>query len=157
MAMLLRDYLNEFELDWAQAPVRSELIPKEKIKGARVLLIGGQPELLQAAAWSFLAWNDSAKAGIRVETAAAADGELRMEKVFSEEGFSPEEADYVILSGFCCEKIPKVLASIAYLQEFEKLLGAVTKLSCRRILLLSDGRVYGKLPHGFAASEYERG
>lgn len=157
MAMLLRDYLNEFELDWAQAPVRSELIPKEKIKGARVLLIGGQPELLQAAAWSFLAWNDSAKAGIRVETAAAADGELRMEKVFSEEGFSPEEADYVILSGFCCEKIPKVLASIAYLQEFEKLLGAVTKLSCRRILLLSDGRVYGKLPHGFAASEYEAG
>ena len=59
MAMLLRDYLNEFELDWAQAPVRSELIPKEKIKGARVLLIGGQPELLQAAAWSFLAWNES--------------------------------------------------------------------------------------------------
>lgn len=155
--MLLRDYLNEFELDWAQAPVRSELIPKEKIKGARVLLIGEEPELLQAAAWSFLAWNDSAKVGIRVESAVLADQKLQTEKVFSGEGFSPEEADFVILSGFCCRKIPKVLASVAYLQEFERLLDVVAKLPCRRALLLSDGRVYGKLANGFAASEYEAG
>ncbi|MFR8548443.1 MAG: hypothetical protein ACLVEV_07470, partial [Lachnospiraceae bacterium] len=62
--MLLRDYLNEFELDWAQAPVRSELISAAKLKGAKVLLLGAQPELNKAVAWSFLAWNDSAKAGI---------------------------------------------------------------------------------------------
>ena len=51
--MLLRDYLNEFELDWAQAPVRSELIPKAALKGAKILLIGEQAELQKAIAWSF--------------------------------------------------------------------------------------------------------
>ena len=64
--MLLRDFLNEFELDWAQAPVRSELIPGSRLKGAKVLLVGEQAELQKAIAWSFLAWNDSIKADLRV-------------------------------------------------------------------------------------------
>ena len=53
--MVLRDYLNEFELDWAQAPVRSELIPGKQLRGAKVLLIGEQSRLQEAIAWSFLA------------------------------------------------------------------------------------------------------
>ena len=56
--MLLRDFLNEFELDWAQAAVRSGQIPQRSLKGARILLAGDQMELQEAIAWSFMAWDD---------------------------------------------------------------------------------------------------
>ncbi len=99
--MLLRDYLNEFELDWAQAPVRSELIPKAALKGAKILLIGEQAELQKAIAWSFFAWNDSDRSGVRVQSASLENGVLKTEIAGAEhEMFRPEEADYVILTGF---------------------------------------------------------
>ena len=61
--MLLRDFLNEFELDWAQAACRSAQIPLKKIKKKKKYLLVGEQEALQdAAAWSFMAWNDEAKA-----------------------------------------------------------------------------------------------
>ena len=156
--MLLRDYLNEFELDWAQAPVRSELIPGSKLKGAKVLLIGEQAELQKAIAWSYLAWNDSIKADIRVMSAVYENGKLLTEQVYSGQSFAPEEADYIILTGFCCREIRmNVLDTITYLQRFEALLKVILAFSCKKVLLLSDGRVYGKLGYGFAASEYEAG
>ncbi len=179
--MLLRDYLNEFELDWAQAPVRSELIPKAALKGAKILLIGEQEQLQRAIAWSFFAWNDSGRAGVRVQSAVLENGVLKtgiagagrnvFEKTDAESGnsewkaeqagqemFRPEEADYVILTGFCCREMNfDAVEAISYLQRFRELLEAVSLLQCRRVLLLSDGRVYGKLGPGFAASEYEAG
>lgn len=156
--MLLRDYLNEFELDWAQAPVRSKLISEKKLKGAKVLLIGPQPELQKAAAWSFLAWNDAVNAGIRVAEAECESGKLKIVRAFSEEAFEVSEADFIILTGFCCREITfSALETIEYLRQFEALMKTLEKLSCKRVLLLSDGRVYGKLGYGFAASEYEAG
>lgn len=157
--MLLRDYLNEFELDWAQAPVRSELIPKAALKGAKILLIGEQAELQKAIAWSFFAWNDSDRSGIRVQSASLENGALKAEIAEAEhEMFRPEEADYVILTGFCCREASLDAAeAISSLKHFRELLEAVSALQCRRVLLLSDGRVYGKLGPGFAASEYEAG
>ncbi len=156
--MLLRDYLNEFELDWAQAPVRSELVPGSRLKGAKVLLVGEQAELQKAIAWSFLAWNDSIKADLRVMSAVCESGKLQVERVYSEQEFALGEADYIILTGICCQEIRmNVLETITYLQRFEALLEAVLAIPCKRVLLLSDGRVYGKLGYGFAASEYESG
>lgn len=156
--MLLRDYLNEFELDWAQAPVRSGLISGKHLKGARVLLVGSQPELQKAAAWSFLAWNDEQKAGIRVAEAECENGKLKIVRTFSEESFSPEDADYVILTGVCCQETElPAMETMEYLCRFEQLLQAIGEISCKRVLLLSDGRVYGRLGYGFAASEYEAG
>ena len=38
---MLRDFLNEFQLDWATAPLRSSLIPGEKLNGKRILILGG--------------------------------------------------------------------------------------------------------------------
>lgn len=156
--MLLRDYLNEFELDWAQAPVRSELISGSELKGANILLMGDQAELQKAVAWSFLAWNDSIKANLQVMSAVYKDGKLQTEQVYSEQAFAPEKADYIILTGFCCREIMlSVVDTITYLQRFETILDAVFSVPCKRVLLLSDGRVYGKLGRGFAASEYEAG
>ncbi len=63
--MLLRDRLNEFELDWAQAAVRSELIPLKQIKGKKILILGREETFEAAVGWSFAAWNDERKAGVR--------------------------------------------------------------------------------------------
>lgn len=159
--MLLRDYLNEFELDWAQAPARSELIPEKKLNGAKILLIGEQDRLQEAIAWSFLAWNDSRKSGIRIEEAVWRDGSLIVGRVFGESAemvFDPSEADYVILTGYCCREMNlSVTETVSYLKRFEGIINIIGSWKCKRVLLLSDGRVYGKLAHAFAASEYEAG
>lgn len=174
--MGLRDFLNEFELDWAQAPVRSELIDGKKLKGARVLLVGSKPELLRAIAWSFLAWNDEKKAGLRVAAASLESGTaardsaaacaekgsaapgLGPQEAFTQETFSPEEADYIVMTGLCCQETEMdVGAEIRFLREFQAAVKAAVGTGCRRILLLSDGRVYGRLGHDFFASEYEAG
>lgn len=168
--MLLRDYLNEFELDWAYAPVRSGQISGKTLRGAKVLLVGDQMELQRAITWSFLAWNDKEKAGIQVEEAVCEDGRLqithgierRVRHQSKEEGenafFAPDEADYVILSGFCCRAVKLgALDTAEYLLQFGQLLEAIAKTKCKRVLLLSDGRVYGRLAYEFAASEYEMG
>lgn len=155
--MRLRDYLNEFELDWAQAPVRSELIPGKKLKGARVLLVGGQTRLQEAVAWSFLAWNDQENAGITVQEAECCEGKLRVTREYGVSE-TPKTVDYVILTGYCCRDFDlSVRETVAYLREFSEMLRAVAETGCKRVLLLSDGRVYGRLAHEFAASEYESG
>lgn len=156
--MLLRDYLNEFELDWAQAPTRSELIFGKQLNGAKVLLIGEQERLQEAIAWSFLAWNDKQNAGIRVQEAELEDGFLKAGRVFGAQGFELREADYVILTGYCCREMDlQVTKTIAYMKQFEAILSELASWKCRRVLLLSDGRVYGRLAYEFAASEYEAG
>lgn len=157
--MLLRDYLNEFQLDWAQAPVRSELIDVTGLKGARILLAGFQKELQQAIAWSFLAWNDSMHAGLQVMEAEWDGGILKAGQLYSDKPFPVKEADYVILTGLCCREMTMTAPeSIRYLRRFGELLSALQKAGYRKkILLLSDGRIYGRLGYGFAASEYEAG
>ena len=157
--MLLRDFLNEFELDWAQAAYRSGQISLKKIKKKKILLIGEQEALQDAAAWSFMAWNDEAKAGVRVEKAFLnAEGALEVRHVFTEEGFQIKEADVVILTGLCCAQVPEGAdASFAYLKSFAAVIDALCGLSGLELLLLSDGRVYGRTAHAFAVSEYEAG
>ena len=83
--MLLRDFLNEFELDWAQAAVRSGQIPQRSLKGARILLAGDQMELQEAIAWSFMAWNDEKHSDVKVaEAAIQADGTLAVTHSFTD-------------------------------------------------------------------------
>lgn len=197
--MLLRDRLNEFELDWAQAPVRSGLIPAGQIKGKKFLIVGREDSFEAAIGWSLAAWNDERRCGVRAvqavpgfgaearssagaeetDTAESLPGggkdlsgapkaqssartevnrHLTVVRTFTEETFSPEEADYVILTGLCCRgAVYPVEETVRLLREFRQLVRAVTSLDCGRVLLLSDGRVYGRLGEGFAASEYEAG
>ncbi len=157
--MHLRDDLNEFELDWAQAPVRSELIPGNKMRGIRVLLVGDQARLQEAIAWSFLAWNDQEDAGVSVQEAEWRAGELCVTRGYNVDVPQPlQAADYVILTGYCCRDFDlTVCETVTYLREFSEMLRAVADTGCKRVLLLSDGRVYGRLAHEFAASEYESG
>ncbi len=158
--MLLRDRLNEFELDWAQAPLRSGLIPDRQLQGKKIAIFGDGDAFAHAIAWSFMAWNDERRRGVQVVGAAvSADGTgFTVTESYTEDSFAPEEADYVILTGRCCREAPETAGeTISYLQKFGALLDALCKIGCARILLLSDGRVYGRLGHGFAASEYEAG
>ena len=152
--MLLRNFLNEFELDWAQAPARSEMISGKELKGKKVLLIGEQTALQNAVEWSFCAWNDKEDAGIRVAQARWDGINLNVSK----EEFPVEEADYVVLTGYCCLEMSLSAGETwKYIRNFGKLLEKLTECRHSRVLLLSDGRVYGTLSHEFAASEYEAG
>ncbi len=161
--MLLRDRLNEFELDWAQAAVRSGLISLKQIKGKKILIVGQEDAFDAAIGWSFAAWNDERHAGVRAEQgryvdSGAAAGSFEGIRSYTDETFAPEEADYVVLTGLCCREANDTVAgTIDRMGEFRRLVSAVLSLGCERILLLSDGRVYGRLGHGFAASEYEAG
>lgn len=159
--MLLREFLNEFELDWAQAAVRSELIPHNKLKGAKVLLIGDQLELQEAIAWSFMAWNDAKNSGIRAVEGELLRGQssgIAVTHLFTEQSFAAAEADYVIFTGLCCKEIPKTATEqMEYLETFGQLVETVCRWNCKRILLLSDGRVYGQPASEFNVSEYETG
>lgn len=156
---MLSEHLNEFELDWASAPARSGLIPEKELKNKKILLVGEDTKLLRAVGWSFLSWNEKKKLGVRVLHAECRGGRLEPDGIFSgQEEFAPEQADYVILPGLCCRETGEAAAEvISYLGYFDKQLAAVAEIPCRRVLLLSDGRVYGTLPPEFAASEYEAG
>ena len=155
---LLRDRLNEFQLDWAQAAVRSEQITPEKIKNKKVLLVGETNSLAEAIAWSFEAWNDARRSGISVSQSLWEDGELRTVRSYAGESFDPEEADYIILTGYCCREIDLTAdGTMDYLGQYLRMMQMLTKLPDVKLLLLSDGRVYGKLAYQFAASEYEAG
>ncbi len=146
---LLRDRLNEFQLDWAQAPVKSEQISLQKMRGKKFLLIGRDDSLLRAVQWSLEAWNDECKADVSVSCVTVKDDMWDC---------GVWQADYVILTGWCCREIRMtVLETMEILEEYLKVMQVLTKLRCERILLLSDGRVYGKLESQFAASEYEAG
>ncbi len=150
----LRDRLNEFQLDWAQAAVRSKYLNEESFRGKKILLIGEKSSLTKAVAWSFEAWNDNYSVGLSV-THMSMDGAI---KHYAGPDFSPEEADYVILTGYCCREVSfTVEEEIEYLAHFFEVAQTAAGYAREKILLLSDGRVYGRLPHGFAASEYEAG
>ena len=150
----LRERLNEFQLDWAQAAVRSGLIKAEKVRKKKILLIGDTDSLIDAIAWSFEAWNDKCNAEISIAFMTM-DGEIRQ---YAGINFLPEKADYVILTGYCCREIPGSAGEeLEYLERYFELVRTVTTYACEKVLLLSDGRVYGQLGHGFIASEYEAG
>ncbi len=151
---LLRDRLNEFQLDWAQAAIRTGFVNEEDIRGKKILLIGEEGSLTDAVAWSFEAWNDNYKSNVGVEYMSM-DGTVRH---CAGPRFSPEEASYVILMGYCCREVSfTVEEEIEYLARYQEVVQAAVGYACEKIFLLSDGRVYGRLAHGFAASEYEAG
>ena len=132
------------------APVRSGMIPREKINKKRVLLAGGEDSLRQALAWSFLAWNE--KEGVAVKAEQYGEGEEIPEESF-------READYIVFPGLCSAALPQ--------DPYQCMPGWMTGSVClrerrisqqkARLILLSDGRSFGKLKRGFAASEYEEG
>ena len=65
--MLLRDFLNEFELDYAQAPSRMKNFRFEKLKNNKVIIIGeGNDTFTRAIIYSFLNLNDQNKLNIEV-------------------------------------------------------------------------------------------
>ncbi len=147
---MLRDFLNEFELDWAMAPVRSGMIPRDKINKKRILVAGGEESLRQAVTWSFLAWNDREDVSLKAEQYGPG------EKIPQE---SFREADYIVFPGLCSRALPKDLDScMDWLEGWFSLLEEAGANSPKaRLILLSDGRTFGKLGRGFAASEYEEG
>ena len=53
--MLLREFLNEFELDYAQAPTRVKKYPSGKLRDKEIVLVGdGNDTFTRSIIYSFL-------------------------------------------------------------------------------------------------------
>ena len=132
------------------APVRSGMIPREKINKKRVLLAGGEDSLRQALAWSFLAWNE--KEGVAVKAEQYGEGEEIPEESF-------READYIVFPGLCSAVLPQdPYQCMAWLDDWFRLLKRTADLSAKaRLILLSDGRSFGKLKRDSLLPNTRRG
>ena len=148
---------NEFRDDWAEAPVRSGLIPEQKLKNRTVLVAGDDEALTEAVADSFESWNRMKNLGIRI-IRSGMTGFAEADRA-AETGDNMSGDAYVILTGACCGKAPEdAVRMLEKLENWKKGIKEVLdQVRPGRILLLSDGRVYGRLPSEFAASEYEAG
>ncbi len=66
--MLLREFLNEFELDYAQAPARVKKYRFGQLRDKEIVLVGdGNDTFTRAIIYSFLNLNDQKNLNIKVE------------------------------------------------------------------------------------------
>ena len=147
---------SEFQDDWTEAPARSGVVPVERLRDRRILVVGDDKALTAAIGASFEYWNEAKSVHLQVSCCSEEEVEL-----ICRDGRSDDLADidYVVMTGCCCAPIPeKVQDVLTSLERWRILLRELTKgRKGRRILLLSDGRVYGTLPEEFSVSEYESG
>lgn len=167
--MKLRDILDEFELDWAQAASRIKQYPcYAMLDGAEIVVAGKGNDVTRAVAYSMLALNDALKTGPKGVHVTLLSPEP---KLFPTEFISQREdltvaslddctvktADYVVYTGMCNQKIGDDIAQ--WTQEIafaDKVLRTLSAISMRRMILLSDYRAYGYSDTAMVMSEYEQ-
>ncbi|MBO6015646.1 MAG: LicD family protein [Lachnospiraceae bacterium] len=162
--MRLREFLNEFELDYAQAALRDEMLQLGGLKGRSFVVAGGSdPAFCKAILYALLILNDEKDLGLQTVFVPMDDGGNDTERTFARllkarEDFrigtaeDVSRADYVILTGLCNRKVEQSPLFFAKTVEaYERILQ-----SARRVILLSDYRVFGRLPKDCLASEFEQ-
>lgn len=157
--------LNQFELDWAQAPLREENLDFKKISNSSIV-ISGSSMISRAIAVAFLTLNDSKKLNNKItvlyidKTGGVDFSEFSSRKDFS---FLPlnsfsDNADVWIETNFLLpDSVSYVTQAKNFFDNANKVISALSKEKSAKCLLLSDISVYGRLAPGFVASEYEAG
>lgn len=162
--MKLRDFLNEYEMDYAQAACRDKEIDISGLKKAKVVVLGdGSASFSKTVIYSFLNFNDEMNMNVQVKYVPIRGGKtdsfLALKK--NREDFEAAEtmealewADMVVMTGLCNQPIPEtpeffVQTIELYTQAFEKC------AKCKKVILLSDYRVFGNTSKDYVASEYE--
>ncbi len=157
--------LNQFERDWAQAPLRDKQIDFKKISKSTVV-INGCSEISKAIVLTFLSLNDVKKLdnSIVVLTSQNDNHEIFSDiknradfELLSLSEYS-SEADIWIETSFI---MPDYLTSVddakISLNKANEVIAILSKIKPAKCLLISDTSVYGKLSSGFVASEFESG
>ena len=164
--MLLRDFLNEFELDYAQAPARVKKYKFGELNSKEILIIGnGDDTFARGIIYSFLNLNDQKELNIKVSLLPIGDIDrsvfidelVNRDDFFIKEYDDISDCEYIILTGLCNKKVENNSTSCAnIIRNYTKVFEKISQLSFERLVLMSDYRVNGKLPTGMIASEYEK-
>lgn len=165
--MRLREFLNEFEMDYAQAALRDEKLPFGSLKGRSFAVAGwSDPAFCKAIIYSILNLNDEKNLNIQVnyiplgqaDSSGSKDEQFTLLKERREDfciGITQDAAscDVLIMTGLCNETLPKEPAAFARMvKDYEQLLSAAKG----RVILLSDYRVFAGLGKDCLASEFEQ-
>lgn len=163
--MLLRDFLNEFELDYAQAPSRMKEYEFEKIKNNKIIIIGeGNDTFTRSIVYSFLNLNDQNKLKIEVNLIpiGEVDEEIYTSSILERLDFKIQsfdnlfDCDFIICTGLCNKKIEEnVNKYITLMNLYNDIFGQISKIKFNKLIFMSDYRINGKIPNKLIASEYE--
>lgn len=163
--MLLRDFLNEFELDYAQAPSRMKEYEFEKIKNNKIIIIGeGNDTFTRSIVYSFLNLNDQNKLKIEVNLIpiGEVDEEIYTSSILERLDFKIQsfdnlfDCDFIICTGLCNKKIEEnVNKYITLMNLYNDIFEQISKIKFNKLIFMSDYRINGKIPNKLIASEYE--
>lgn len=156
--------LNQFERDWAQAPLRDKNLNFSKISNSTVVISGGTM-ISRAVAVAFLSLNDAKNLNCKVTVLCDDKDSTDFSELCSREDFRIlpldgfcESVDFWIETSFLLpDSISSVEQTKALLSRANAVISALSSAKPKRCLLLSDTSVYGNLDGGFVASEYETG
>lgn len=163
--MLLRDFLNEFELDYAQAPSRMKEYDFKKIKNNKIIIIGeGNDTFTRSIVYSFLNLNDQNKLKIEVNLIpiGEVDEEIYTSSILERLDFKIQSfdnlfnCDFIICTGLCNKKIEEnVNKYITLMNLYNDIFEQISKIKFNKLIFMSDYRINGKIPNKLIASEYE--
>ena len=169
--MELKNFLNEFEYDWAVFPAQQKKFPAKELQNKTVLVSGGHHGFARCLVYSLFAANDLHSLSMKIilvgRDSSAITGYfpqlLKRQDfqffTFEQAGGSERlSADYFIYTGCCnkrLEQTPEFF--IGEIDYAKKMLALAHHVNARRFILLSDYRRYGVLERGVVASEYEDG
>ncbi len=163
--MILESLLNQFESDWANAPLREKNFDINKISDKNIV-ISGNSMLARALIVTFLVANDKKKLNNKIICAFDGQEDLFDISIFSERN----DFECINYNDFLCNVDIWLETNFLLSDDFESVTDfsyLFTKADCivkllssnniQRFLLLSDVCVYGELPKGVLVSEKEYG
>lgn len=169
--MELKNFLNEFEYDWAAFPAQQKKFPAQKLQNKTVLVSGGHHGFARCVVYSLFAANDLHSLSMKIilvgrDSSAITGYFPQLLKRQDFQFFTFEQAcgngqlsaDYFIYTGCCNKRLEQTpeffINEIGYAKE---MLSLAHRVKAQRFVLLSDYRRYGVLERGVLASEYEDG
>ena len=160
--MLMKEALNVFQADWASTPAMTELKP-DCFKNKTVLVSGH--EIARDLSYTLLMLNDRLELDTKVVYASAdvgADVDIPDDFIYCELSHVTalkQKADIIIHTGLCAHKIIGSMDEFAAeTKAVKNLISFAKEKKSKRIVLLSDSRVYGKGSNKYRAfSETEQG
>lgn len=159
--MKLMEFLNEYEMDYAQAAYRDEGLQFASMREKKIVVFGDRnPDFAKAIIYSALYLNDEKNLQLEVKyVSARGEGEKGFEKLCNNRtDFSVGRtealawADLVIMTGLCNQKIPKTM------EFFMETVGVYEQALSygKPVIFLSDYRVFGHVKKDYIASEFEQ-
>lgn len=160
--MLLKELLNQFELDWAEAPLREENLKLSKLNNKSVV-VAGSSMLARAVAVSVACASDKKQLGINLfiytDSPSTFDVLTDREDVtfVSTAEKLLQNPDYWIDADFLVSDEVDVVKSADMLRFSASRVAELSLVKPNKVILLSDNSVYGKLEKGYVISENENG